>query len=69
MCIVHKGFRGMRSIVSRFDFGNCGYERSPQSLTGHTANDSFNNRSAVKIWYFNEISVNCVILMTELWIT
>ena len=33
MCIIHKGFSGMRSIVSRFNFGNGGYERSPQSLT------------------------------------
>ena len=33
MCIIHKGFRGMRSIVSRFNFSNSGYERSPQSLT------------------------------------
>ncbi len=33
MCIIHKGFSGMRSIVSRSKFSNGGYERSPQSLT------------------------------------
>jgi hypothetical protein len=33
MCIIHKGFSGLRSIVSRFNFGNGGYGRSPQSLT------------------------------------
>jgi hypothetical protein len=33
MCIIHKGFSGMRSIVSRFSFGNGGYDYSPQTLT------------------------------------
>jgi len=35
--IVHAGFSGFWSIVSRFNFDNGGYERSPQSLTNHTA--------------------------------
>ena len=33
MCIIHKGFRGMRGIFSRFNFGNDRCRRSPQSLT------------------------------------
>lgn len=36
--IANKGFSGIRGNVSRFNFGNGGYERSPQSLTGHTVN-------------------------------
>jgi len=35
--IVNKGFSGMRSSVVRFKFCNGGQERSPQSLTNHTA--------------------------------
>lgn len=35
--IANKGFSGFRSIVSRLNFSNGGYERSPQSLTCHTA--------------------------------
>ena len=35
--IANKGFSGLRSIVSRFNFGIGGYERSPQSLTCHIA--------------------------------
>ena len=31
--IANKGFSGLRSFVSRFNFTNGGYERSPQSLT------------------------------------
>ncbi len=33
MYIIHKGFSGMRSTVSRSKFSNGGYRRSPQSLT------------------------------------
>jgi hypothetical protein len=33
MYIIHKGFSGMRSIVSRSKFSNGGYRRSQQSLT------------------------------------
>lgn len=36
--IANKGFSGMRNFASRFNFGNGGYERSPQSLTCHTVN-------------------------------
>ena len=35
--IANKGFSGLQSFVSRNNFGNGGYERSPQSLTCHTA--------------------------------
>lgn len=34
--IANKGFSGLRNIVSRFNFGNGGYERVPQSFTCHT---------------------------------
>jgi len=34
---ANKGLGGLRSIVSRFNFTNGGYERSPQSLTCLTA--------------------------------
>ena len=30
--IVNKGFIGIRGFVSRFNYGNGGYERSPQPL-------------------------------------
>lgn len=35
--IANKGFSGLRSSVVRFNFCNGGQERSPQSLTSHTA--------------------------------
>jgi hypothetical protein len=35
--IANKGFSGLRSLVIRFNFCNGGQERSPQSLTSHTA--------------------------------
>ena len=35
--IANKGFSGLRSSVFRFKFCNGGQERSPQSLTSHTA--------------------------------
>ena len=35
--IANKGFSGLRSSVFRFNFCNGGQERSPQSLTSHTA--------------------------------
>lgn len=34
---ANKGLGCLRGIVSRFNFTNGGYERSPQSLTCHTA--------------------------------
>jgi hypothetical protein len=33
--IANKGFSGMLSFVSRINFGNGVYERSPKSLTCH----------------------------------
>jgi hypothetical protein len=35
--IANKGFSGLRSLVFRFNFCNGRQERSPQSLTSHTA--------------------------------
>lgn len=35
--IANKGVSGMRSLVFRSNFCNGGQERSPQSLTSHTA--------------------------------
>jgi len=35
--IVNKGFSGLRNLIVRFNFYNGGQERSPQSLTNHTA--------------------------------
>jgi hypothetical protein len=39
--IANKGFSGLRSSVVRFNFSNGGQERSPQSLTSHTAETLF----------------------------